>query len=269
MELALLFHHRDQYTESRWVNLGREITPPLPTVISSPRIAGHRYTDGMKIIRQSQQIRSKSRVEEHGEVFTSPREVNAMLNLVKDEAERIDSRFLEPACGNGNFLVEVLRRKLAVINKNYGNNQLDFERYTFIAVASLYGIDLLEDNIYECRKRLFQEVERKYKRKFKQSIVHCFLDSIQYVLSCNIVCGDALTMTKGPEYYIVFPEWSLVTGSKVKRRDFEFHTLLEVTVSEPTFDMVNNLTQDNNGKIVPRPIKDYPIIDFRRVTRYE
>ncbi|MCT6919977.1 MAG: SAM-dependent DNA methyltransferase, partial [Bifidobacteriales bacterium] len=82
-------------------------------------------------------------MEEHGEVFTSPREVDAMLDLVKEETERIDSRFLEPACGNGNFLIEVLRRKLVSINKKYGSSKLDYERYAFVAVASLYGIDLL------------------------------------------------------------------------------------------------------------------------------
>ena len=90
----------------------------------------------------TRQLKSKNRVADHGEVFTAEREVNAMLDLVKQETERIDSRFLEPACGTGNFLVEVLRRKLAVVDKNYKKSQLDYERYAVLAVSSLYGIDL-------------------------------------------------------------------------------------------------------------------------------
>jgi len=65
------------------------------------------------------QVKSRQRVQDHGEVFTNEREVNAMLDMVKQETERIESRFLEPACGDGNFLAEVLRRKLAVVNARY------------------------------------------------------------------------------------------------------------------------------------------------------
>ena len=96
------------------------------------------------------QVKSKKRVTDHGEVFTSEREVNAMLELVKQETERIDSRFLEPACGNGNFLAEVLRRKLAIVEKKYKKSQLEYERYAILAVSSIYGVDILEDNAQEC-----------------------------------------------------------------------------------------------------------------------
>lgn len=102
------------------------------------------------------QIKSKKRVADHGEVFTSEREVNAMLDLVKPETERIDSRFLEPACGNGNFLAEVLRRKLAVVKERYAKSQIEFERYAVLAISSIYGVDILEDNAVECRNRLFK-----------------------------------------------------------------------------------------------------------------
>lgn len=101
-----------------------------------------------------EQTKSKNRVADFGEVFTNEREVNAMLDLVKHETERIDSRFLEPACGDGNFLAEVLRRKLAVVRSRYGKNPDDYERYSVIAVSSIYGVELLEDNTKECRKRL-------------------------------------------------------------------------------------------------------------------
>jgi len=101
----------------------------------------------------SKQIKSKQRVADHGEVFTSPEIVNDMLNLVKQETERIDSRFLEPACGTGNFLAEILQRKLRVVENRYGKSQLEYERYAILAVSSIYGIDILEDNVQECRKR--------------------------------------------------------------------------------------------------------------------
>lgn len=101
------------------------------------------------------QVKSKQRVEEHGEVFTNEREVNAMLDMVKQETERIDSRFLEPACGDGNFLSEVLRRKLAVVAERYGKSQLEYERYAFVAVSSIYGVDIMADNVEECRERLY------------------------------------------------------------------------------------------------------------------
>ncbi len=108
------------------------------------------------------QVKSKKRVAEYAEVFTSEREVNAMLDLVKQETERIDSRFLEPACGTGNFLVEILRRKLEVVKNRYKKNQLEYERYAVIAVSSIYGVDLLQDNVEEAQKRLFDIFNEQY-----------------------------------------------------------------------------------------------------------
>jgi len=114
------------------------------------------------------QVISKKRVAEHGEVLTGKREVNAMLDLVKQETERIDSRFLEPACGTGNFLVAILERKLAVVEKRYGRSQLEFERYAVIAISSLYGIDILPDNVSQCRERLFDVFDEIYTGLFKK-----------------------------------------------------------------------------------------------------
>ena len=102
------------------------------------------------------QVKSKKRVADHGEVFTNEREVNAMLDLVKNETERIDSRFLQPACGNGNFLAEVLKRKIAVVDGRYSKSQLEWERYAVIAISSIYGVEILEDNANECRARLYK-----------------------------------------------------------------------------------------------------------------
>src|SRR5438874_13303462 len=101
-------------------------------------------------------VRTKKRVADHGEVLTGHREVNAMLDLVRQETERIGSRFLEPACGNGNFLSAILERKLAVVEQRYARAQLEFERNAVLAVSSVYGIDILDDNVRQCRERLFQ-----------------------------------------------------------------------------------------------------------------
>jgi type I restriction-modification system DNA methylase subunit len=106
--------------------------------------------------KPEKQLKSRKRVADHGEVFTSEREVNAMLDLVKQETERIESRFLEPACGNGNFLAEILKRKLEVVDNRYSKSQLEWERYAVLAVSSIYGVDILEDNAIECRERLFK-----------------------------------------------------------------------------------------------------------------
>ena len=117
-------------------------------------------------MNDAKQIKTKKRVKDHGEVFTSDREVNAMLDLVKQETERIDCRFLEPACGNGNFLAEVLKRKLAVVEKRYRTSQLEWERNSLIAISSIYGVDILEDNTLECQERLFAIFSKIYVDSF-------------------------------------------------------------------------------------------------------
>ena len=115
----------------------------------------------MDSILMRQQVVSKKRVSDHGEVYTREREVEAMLDLVKSETERIDSRFLEPACGTGNFLAEILERKLQVVERRYRKSVFEYERYAILAVSSIYGIDILKDNVVECRRRLGAIVERR------------------------------------------------------------------------------------------------------------
>lgn len=217
------------------------------------------------------QVKSKKRVEEHGEVFTNEREVNDMLDMVKQETERIDSRFLEPACGDGNFLSEVLRRKLAVVGERYGKSQLEYERYMFVAVSSIYGVDIMADNVDECRERLYGIAESEYGRRFRDERRVEVLDAIRYLLSKNIQCGDALTLTAADGDPIVFPEWSLVKGSKVSRRDFTFAALLNVSTQAPTFDMLDELEVDRDklGAAIPKPIKNYPLTSFLEVAKYE
>ena len=205
------------------------------------------------------QIVSKKRVADHGEVFTSQREVNAMLDMVKHETERIDSRFLEPACGTGNFLAEILTRKLGVVESRYRQSPIELERYTLLAVTSIYGIDLLFDNVTECRRRLLEIVKTKFPGQFSEALAA----SIRFVLQRNIIHGDALSLkTVGDQPHpIVFSEWSLVNGSMVKRRDFEFHELLSFAgiKGKPLF---SDLGEE---AYFPEPIRDYPMTHYLRL----
>ncbi len=117
-----------------------------------------------------------------------------MLDLVKQETERIDSRFLEPACGDGNFLTVILGRKLAVVERRYGKSQLDFERYAVLAVSSIYGIDILPDNVRDCRRRLFEIFDVSYTRLFKAAVKDKCREAVRFILERNIIWGDALTL---------------------------------------------------------------------------
>src|SRR2546427_793646 len=153
---------------------------------------------------------TKKRVADHGEVLTGKREVDAMLDLVKQEVDRIDSRFLEPACGNGNFLAVILERKLAAVEKRYAKSQLDFERYAVLAVSSIYGVDILDDNVRQCRQRLYDIFELDfYSRLFKTTAKDKCREAVRFILERNIIWGDALTLKRVGEQssYIVFSEW--------------------------------------------------------------
>lgn len=203
----------------------------------------------------AEQIKSKQRVAEHGEVFTAEREVNAMLDLVKQETERIDSRFLEPACGNGNFLVEILRRKLLLVHSDVELVQ---------AVGSIYGIDILQDNVAECRERLLGVVEKHYGK-----IEGDLLATVKYVLKHNILWGDALTLCE-PEASpkggglegapIIFSEWGFI-GETVKRRDYTLDMLLRnQPMQEP------NLFSDlGDDAFIPTPCAEYKPINYLKL----
>ncbi|WNC30515.1 hypothetical protein RHJ80_02875 [Thermosynechococcus sp. QS41] len=207
--------------------------------------------------------KSRQRVVDYGEVLTPPHIVNAMLDLVKQETERIDSRFLEPACGTGNFLVEILNRKLRVVEARYARVQLEYERYAILAVSSLYGIDILEDNAAECRQRLFAVFDEAYTRLFKDKAKAPCRETVRYILSKNIVHGDALTLkTVGANPQpIIFPEWSLVNGSLLKRRDFAFHEL----VNQGAMRELPLFSDAGEEVFIPEPVKDYPPVHFLEV----
>ena len=186
----------------------------------------------------TKQIKSKQRVADHGEVFTAEREVEAMCDLVKDETERIDSSFLEPACGDGNFLAEILTRKLQVVKKKYGKSVTDYEKNSLLAVSGIYGVDILYDNVLACRKRMFDIWNDEYSRVCKGAEDEQMRNAIKFILQRNIVCGNALTLKcvddKGQDTDepIVFSEWAFVTGSMLQRSDYSFAAMLADSVNE-------------------------------------
>jgi N-6 DNA Methylase len=170
-------------------------------------------------------VRSKQRVADHGEVFTPAWMAEAMLDLVKAETERIDSRVLEPACGSGNFLVPVLRRKLAAVELKFAKSDFEKAHYALLALMCLYGVELLHDNIVECRANMLE-------------IVAAYLDldegdelyrAAAHVLSQNIVHGDALTMLTSSGQPITFAEWGYLGKGRFQRRDFRLDTLTQIS----------------------------------------
>ncbi len=210
------------------------------------------------------QTKSKNRVREHGEVFTAEREVNAMLDLVKNETERIDSRFLEPACGNGNFLIKILERKLNVVDGAYKRSQWDWEIHAMVAVSSLYGVELLQDNVEECRSRLFDYFKQRYKTLYKSKISNAYLENIRFLLSKNIVCGDALTLLKADGKPIIFSEWGFA-GSKVTRRDFTMSNLLESSQKQSK-DTLFDLQPEEK---LPVPVRQFPAVSYLEIKNYD
>lgn len=229
------------------------------------------------------QVKSKKRVADHGEVFTAEREVKAMCDLVKQETERIESRFLEPACGNGNFLAEVLTRKLNVVSERYKKSPFEYEKYSILAVTSLYGVDILEDNAEECRDRLFNLWKNEYKKAVKAEPDEDCCNAVIYILSQNIICGDALTMLRNDGEPIIFPEWSLVMGTKLQRKDYRFDVLLNENPDSSMYQSGEQLSlfDDNHSCVdywtydevtkqpIPKPIKEYPLTDYKAVQYHE
>lgn len=210
------------------------------------------------------QIKSRDRVTEAGEVFTNEREVNNMLDLVLIESERIESRFLEPACGDGNFLIEIYKRKLKIVEQKYKKSQIEFEKYAFLSTSSIYGIDLMEDNILECKKRLLELFKSIYNSNYKNKVNKDFIKVVEYILSKNLLVGDALTMKQIDGTPIVFPEWNFVRGSMIKRRDYIYSELM----SEDN-NIFLERSIENRYAFIPTPIKEYPLMHYMKVVEYE
>ena len=204
---------------------------------------------------ENKQVNSKKRVRDHGEVFTNHREVVNMLDLVKNETLRLDSRFLEPACGNGNFLVEILSRKLDVLVKKYGKNKLDFEKYSIITLGSIYGIDILTDNVSDSRGRLYKLWLEMYKTIFNDAPSPSLISSVKFVLKKNIILGDALTMCEINGKPLIVSEWVLIKGSYIQRSDYSFSDLLNPPIKINAIDggvLKYGSRRINNSQGIPR-----------------
>ena len=230
------------------------------------------------------QIKSKERVADHGEVFTNEREVNAMLDLVKQETERIESRFLEPACEDGNFLAEILSRKLkAALKASKFKGKVftaDYEKKAITALTSIYGVELLQDNRDACIERLYKIWDKEYTKVMKTEANDTARTVAKFVLDHNILCGDTLTMLKADGSPIIFAQWDFVTGDNIKRRDFRLDELMKGgkdAKEEPTDRLsIENMVPHSTftydkmtGTWMPDPIKEYPPTDYRRITDYD
>ena len=194
-------------------------------------------------------IKSKKRVADHGEVFTPPWMVEAMLDLVKGETERIDSRFLEPACGSGNFLVQILQRKLAAVELKFGKSDFKRRHYALLAVMCTYGIELLTDNIAECRANMLEILADYLTLKESDDLYRAAF----YVLSQNLVHGDALTMHTSDGQPITFAEWGYLGKGKFQRRDF----YLDVLTQMSAFVEEGSLFAQMGKHEIFRPTKTY------------
>ena len=222
--------------------------------------------------KQEKQVVSKQRVADHGEVYTAKREVNAMLDLVKEETERIDSRFLEPACGTGNFLVEILSRKMEAVRKKFSKNRYEYDLASAQAVSSMYGVELLPDNVETCQNRLLQQYLETYQQHQHVDASPELERCIRFLLMKNILCGDALTMLQQDGQPITFCEWTFIgTSGKVKRRDFELSELLKnVEYDKPKAGEEGLLFADTGEPtFVHLPKREYPLTDYLKLPDYE
>ena len=188
----------------------------------------------MTIASESELVKSKHRVADHGEVFTPQWMVNDMLDLVKNESERIDSRFLESACGAGNFLKTVLDRKLMTVRSKYGKSEFETRHYAILALMSIYGIELLKDNVEECRSELLS-IYAKFLKIDNSSV---WYTAANEVIKVNIIQGDALTLLTTDGDQITFPEWGYLGSGKFQRRDFHYHALTQrASIKGTLFEM--------------------------------
>ncbi len=219
---------------------------------SSPEVASEGVSSDVASL-----VKSRQRIADHGEVFTPTWVVESMLELVKDEVERVDSRFLEPACGSGNFLVEVLRRKLAAVELRFGKSEFEKRHYALLALMCIYGIELLDDNIAECRDNLL-EIFVAYLGIERSDDLY---RAAGYVLSQNLIHGDALTMRTILDKPIVFAEWGYLGKGRFQRRDFR----LDVLAQSSAFSEGGTLFAELGKHEIFTPAKTYPPLAVREL----
>lgn len=202
-------------------------------------------------------VKSKKRVADHGEVFTPAWLVDRMIGLVKDESERIDSRFLEPACGSGNFLTQVLKTKLRVAADRYKKSEFEHQHHALLGLMSIYGIELLEDNVHECRQNMLEIFSESLKLKTDDALFRAG----QKVLEANIVHGDALSMQTSTGQPITFAEWGYLGKGKFQRRDFLFDVMSQLS----TFNAEDTLFANLGKHEIFTPSKSYPTMTIAEI----
>lgn len=206
-------------------------------------------------------IRSKKRVADHGEVFTPAWMVEAMLDLVKGETERIDSRFLEPACGSGNFLVPVLQRKLAAVELKFGKSGFNKRHYALLGLMCCYGIELLADNIAECRANMLDTMTDYLKLTPEDDLYR----AASHVLAANLVHGDALTMKTAEGDPITFAEWGYIGKGKFQRRDFR----LDALTGASAFNAEDSLFAGLGNHEIFKPTRTYPPMTLQDLAKLD
>jgi len=212
-------------------------------------------------MNNDRQIKSLQRVEDHGEVFTPSATVEAMLDQVKDETERIDSKFLEPACGSGNFLVPVLQRKLSTVRERYKQSEFEKRNYSLLAVMSIYGIEILKDNIEECKNNLMSAL-KDFIDEDEDGILY---KAAAAALTINLIHGDALKMKTSQGKDIVFSEWGYLGKGKFQRREFLFDTL---TLSS-AFSAEDSLFSLLGRHELFTPLKTYPPLRMNEIAELQ
>lgn len=173
------------------------------------------------------QVKTRERIRQHGEVFTAEREVNAMLDLVKNEASKIDSTFLEPACGDGNFLAEIFSRKLERVFRLAKNNDADCEYWATRAISTIYGVDIMADNVEESRERLFDIFSVRFVNRYKRQPTAICQDSIRFILSQNIQCGNTLTCTMEDGTPLIITKWGFDSTGGLTISLFDYRAMVE------------------------------------------
>ncbi len=207
-------------------------------------------------------------MRDQGEVFTQEREVRAMLGLVKNETERIESRFLEPACGNGNFLAPILEHKLELVRKRFKRSQLEYERNAIVAVGSLYGVEYLKDNVEECRVRLFNIFKKEYEEIYKKKVKDAICESVKAILNRNILWGDALSLKTPDEKaeHLIFSEWSRpFNDSRIKRHDYYFHELSPAEKHSIFTQKKDIISDEGVDGFIPEPQKSFPLTHITKL----
>ncbi len=237
-------------------NFARPAAPParepraIPLPLPAPR---EKAADSL--------IKSKQRVADHGEVFTPPWLVEKMLDLVKGETERIDSRFLEPACGSGNFLVPILQRKLAAVELKYGKSDFEKRHYALVGLTCCYGIELLADNIAECRANMLEVFAAYLKLDEADELYR----AAAHVLTLNLIHGDAMTMRDNAGDPISVVEWGYLGKGKFQRRDFR----LDVLTGMSAFREEGTLFADLGKHDIFRPTGSHPPMTVRELAEQE